>query len=277
MVVTIKKRFCYYKKFEIDIWGIVKTTLDINRSLYTDRGIFFKKRKKNRFKRYAPLTHKSLFSRSKRFKTPWVSRKISKICGLFWYWRDKRRQKAEAQFGRYVYRLDVLPPIWQPRRLPKSVITKNVVHLFYIIYTSRQFKRLSKTAARQHGSYRQNYTCLLEGRLCSVVYRAGFFNTLFDSLKFVKQGHVWVDGTYRSFVYFSILPMQMLGFNPVFKGTILWSLLRRLNRRLILANRPKYMYISYTFLFFFWKRVPNLGELVNPIGVDMFRACYYNT
>jgi len=268
MVLTLKKRFIYYKKFEIDIWGISKSNLSINPVMYLD----FNKKSKNEF--YSFLYKKGILNTcNKRFQLFIVSKKISKICGFFWYLADLKRVKSEAQFGRYIYRLDALPGFENFRGKKARVLAMHVVRLFYFIYNIRQFKRLGDDAFKKSGSFEKNYICLLEGRLCCVVYRAGFFSTLFESLQFVKQGHVWVDGRYRSSVYFYIFPMQMLGFNPIIKGTIFWGLLRRLNSGLFLSNCPKYMYISYTFLFFFWKRVPKGRELINPVSIDMLRLC----
>jgi ribosomal protein S4 len=114
-----------------------------------------------------------------------------------------------------------LPLPKQRRRAERKVLSSYVVRLFYGIYNARQFKRLAKKAFKQHGLFSQNYISLLEGRLCCVVYRAGFLATLFEALNFTRQGYVWIDGVYKTSMYFYIRPMQMLGFNPVIKGTIL--------------------------------------------------------
>jgi len=78
MVLTLKKRFIYYKKFEIDIWGISKSNLSINPVMYLD----FNKKSKNEF--YSFLYKKGILNTcNKRFQLFIVSKKISKICGFF--------------------------------------------------------------------------------------------------------------------------------------------------------------------------------------------------
>jgi ribosomal protein S4 len=275
MVLTIKKQFFFYKKFEIDIWGLMKTNLNLNPSLYDDLSDLVIK--DSLIESYAPLTLRGYFTSEKHcYDIPILSKRLSRFCGFFWHLSNLRRQKTEAQFGRYIYRLDELVVPKVRKRARRKVMASLIVKLFYLIYNSRQFKRLAQKAFKKSGSFSDNYLCLLEGRLCLVVYRAGFFANLFDALKFTKQGYVCVDGLYQSSMYFYIKPIQMLSFNPVVKGTILWFLLRRLNRAMALGCTPKYMYISYTFLYFFWKRIPKGRELINPTGIDMLRVCNYD-
>ncbi len=250
----------------------MKSTLDLNYSMFPKSNALEQE------KFYSMLSKRGIFSsKLKYFEIPKPSKRMSRICGLFWSFRERKRQYIESQLNRYIYRLDLIAPLPVRKRKSRRVVHNYLVRLFYIIFTPRQFKRLAKKASKRPGLFKENYLCLLEGRLCTVAYRAGFFGTLFEALLFTRNGTMWVDGKYIKSIYYSIKPLQILGFNPVYKGTIFWSLLRRLNRRLILTNCPNYMYISYTFLFFFWKRVPGEVELINPVSVDMLRLCGYCT
>jgi hypothetical protein len=81
MVLAIKKRFFYYKHLELDIWGLMKTTLDINPSLYleADDSVLI-----GDSESYAPLVSRGFFDSYKiRYQVAIPTRKISKICGIF--------------------------------------------------------------------------------------------------------------------------------------------------------------------------------------------------
>lgn len=70
-------------------------------------------------------------------------------------------------------------------------LSLRLVRLFYVSLTYRQFRAISRKAARMDGFFQSNFCFLLEGRLLPLVYRSNFFASVFEIGEFVKRGLFW--------------------------------------------------------------------------------------
>jgi hypothetical protein len=129
-------------------------------------------------------------------------------------------------------------------------------------------------ASRKKDGYFEGHYCLaLEGRLISFLYRTGFVSNLFESLYYIKHNFVTLNKEIFNYVNQPTKLYMLLSFHPIIKKKVYLDLLTRLciNNR-FLFNYPKYMYISYCFLFAFMFRFPAKKDLVLPKFLDIYRA-----
>jgi small subunit ribosomal protein S4 len=75
-----------------------------------------------------------------------------------------------------------------------QLAAKQKLKKYYASMTETQFRRTYQEAVRLRGDTAENLIGLLERRLDSVVYRAGFVPTIFAARQLVGHGHVRVNG-----------------------------------------------------------------------------------
>jgi small subunit ribosomal protein S4 len=75
-----------------------------------------------------------------------------------------------------------------------QLAAKQKLKKYYASMTETQFRRTYEEAVRLRGDTAENLIGLLERRLDSVVYRAGFVPTIFAARQLVGHGHVKVNG-----------------------------------------------------------------------------------
>lgn len=75
-----------------------------------------------------------------------------------------------------------------------QLAAKQKLKKYYASMTETQFRRVYEEAVRLRGDTAENLIGLLERRLDTVVYRAGFVPTVFAARQLVGHGHVRVNG-----------------------------------------------------------------------------------
>lgn len=192
---------------------------------------------------------------------------FKKYCDRMEYLRNKKKI--------YYYRFDVKNILSKKKKINKKFISLRLVKAYFITLTYRHFKKLGRKARKLEGFFEQNYLRLLECRIVSFIYRSTYMHNMFEIIRFVKSNNVWVNKCFIPYTNYIIPIMQFTGFRYSLKGTIFWTLLRRLRKRRILFNTAKYIFVSYIFSCFFLKRYPTLADLCYPIKVNIFRAIGY--
>lgn len=150
-----------------------------------------------------------------------------------------------------------------------------LTRLFFVIYNYKQLKKLAKKAKRKDGVFEQNYLSLMELKLPAYIYRASFLPNMFESIKFIKQGNVWINKEFKPLVYYSVKPMDMVGFRVAYKVYIFWAFYKRLKRKAFMFLFPQYLYVSLYFFYIFLIKYPLKEQLINPIKIDLYRAANY--
>jgi len=74
----------------------------------------------------------------------------------------------------------------------------------------RQFRNTFKKAARVRGASGETFLSMLESRLDSVVYRAGFAPTVWAARQLVCHGHITVDGKKVDVASYAVKPKQVV-------------------------------------------------------------------
>ncbi|XMB87014.1 30S ribosomal protein S4 [Mycoplasmatota bacterium WC44] len=76
--------------------------------------------------------------------------------------------------------------------------------------TEKQFKRTFNSASKLPGKAGENFLFLLESRLDSLVYRAGFATTRRQARQLVNHGHITVDGGKVDIPSYRVKPGQVI-------------------------------------------------------------------
>lgn len=339
MVLAIRHRATYYRRYELDIWGILRTSAfryvvkkkkprkrkHFSRKPLILRSLGFPKARSTR-PRYFINTKKNILR--KRFLKPnrplprgktdfghlhvsgrkikRVSRdtslrkktylwplhrlpkkitsyffvtlfygKLIRIFDFFYNSYLKKQQERARARRRYIYRLDVIHRRTFKKKLKKRFVSLRLIKLFYITLHYHQFRQLARRTRRLDGCFEHNYFLALEGRLASFVYRTALVPNLFLCIKLVRTGGVLVNKVLQSHVSYNVQLNVLVNFTSYTKRIIYFSLLYRLARKIVLFNPPRYMFVSYIFLFAYMKRPPRRKDLVFPISLDLHRASGY--
>jgi hypothetical protein len=304
-----KKRLFYYKHLKIDIWGLVRNNLQykVDRAPYNVSNLFYEAKltgrlgllKKPYYKWNKFIVYNSIFTSKKKtfvlhsqfifqsrvksifyfyllfyfFKTT-IKNRLYNIYKAFFLNKKKLYQKRYYSTP-FIYepRIRFIP--YRRHKVDPRHLSFQLVRLFYVIYSYNQLNRLVKKAKRLDDVFENKFVLLMECKLPSFVYRSSFFSNMFESISFIKNGGVWINKEMAFNLYYVIKVMDFVGFYNFFKGFIFWSFFKRIRRKAFLFLCPKYMYISFTFLFIILVRLPLMREMINPIGADAYKISNY--
>lgn len=278
MVLAIRHRIAYYKRFELDIWGIMKSTpLLVPKypysKIYTDYKDYYSLKNFLFFK-----NHKyAEFLKTLNIAIPWVfkSLKMKRILNFFFSIYNEIEERRKQAKNRYIYRIDLVKPRIFRKNIKYDFVSIRLTKLFYLTLTYKQFRRISFEMRRRDGHYGYNYCLAIEGRLIAVIYRSSFVANLFNCIQLVKGGFVAVNHCFQNKINYKVLIAEIITFEFLTKKIIYLTLIRRLASKASVFNAPRYMFVSYMFLFAYMKRPPLETDLVFPVGVDMYRATNY--
>jgi len=295
MASLIKQKLLLYKRFKVDIWGIVKSNLiikkcqvfDYNLEYFSKRGSF---KRLNFFKRAYPYIYWKIMNTKTKiieeesnasdiyienlsfFFLIEPSKRVHRTCLYFF---NKFLQKLDRRSQRtpyYIYDLTTKYRVHKEYYLKELFASIRLVKYFYIIYKYRHFKRMYWKAKKKSGFCESNYLYYLECKLPSFLYRSSLMSDLFETIFFVKSGNLWINKIFYSLIYYSVKPMDLVGFRILHKGYIYWSFYKRLIRGAMCFCIPKYMYISLSFFLILLLRLPRKKDIINPFGFDIYRA-----
>ena len=237
MILIIKRKCRFYRRFERDIWGVC----------YTD--------------------HKAT-EVNNEYKKSWTIRFFLKI----YKERIKRRWK---RMRRYIYRIDIIEVFKRKKKYNKRWLSLRMTRLYFLTLQDYQFRQLFKKASKLNGNLGTNYCHLLEGRLLAVFYRTNFLADLFVIFRFIKNKHVYVDFKKLSYVNAVINIGSFITFRKRLKRYMFIFFYKRLLNKAILFNKPRYLFVSYIFAFAYMFKKPKKQDLVYPIALDIQRITGY--
>lgn len=285
-----------YKKLIRNRW---RRTIKFYRKYYNMLNFLFKSRikskklwKKNfgilqKCNKYWMRKMRRVKRRRFRFASKWIlldniwnifiKQTISKrLCNIFNILLEKRTTKIKIFFRRpFIYEPRAAMGSRRKQKKNEQFLSFRILKLFYIIYNYRQLKKIAYKAKLQDGVFEHNFISMIESKLPSYIYRISFFPTLFDSLDFVKGSNVWVNKKYRPFIYYNVKLFDIVGFRPLYKGYIAWSLFKRLRRKAFLFAFPTYTYISLTFFFIILIRRVQKIDIINTFDFDYYTITNY--
>lgn len=297
MVLTIKNRTSYYKRFNLDIWGLVRTGFNIYYLLSagdtfeeflkysSDSKVNIEEKYKGEsiigtFIDYLKIAEKIKEVSKKEYIpsiVPWhvKSRKLSRIVEFFYKNFLTKKMDKLSKNRRYIYAAHLVEYKVRKKRLPKRFISLRLLKLFYITISYRQFIRLNYTVRRKSGNFEENYLLALEGRIISCLYRTSIITSPFQCVQLVKFGYVLINFKCCRQPRYRMSLNKLITFNAIAKRILYISLLERLNFKRSLFNPPKYIYVSFVFLYSYMFRPPRRADLIFPIALDLQRVSKY--
>jgi ribosomal protein S4 len=201
--------------------------------------------------------------------------KLRRIFDFFYNNYVTRQEYRMRSRRRYIYRVDIIQRRVFKKKIKKRFVSLRLVKLFYLTLQYHQFRQLARRTRLLDGCYEHNFFLALEGRLVSFVYRTSFIPNIFQCIQLVRRGGVVVEKSVQNYVNYHVTINRVVRFTSLVKRLIYISLLYRLGRQLVLFNPPRYIFVSYYFLYCYMKRPPRRRDLVFPISLDMYRATGY--
>jgi len=161
------------------------------------------------------------------------------------------------------------------KKMKARFISLRLVKLFYITFSYRQFRHLARTMRSRDGAFEQNYLLALEGRLLSYLYRSSLMTNPFQTMDFIRKGNVLVNLRCENHYNYRVPLNTLVTFSSLGKRVIYMNVMPRLAARRTFFNVPRYMYLSYMFLYSYMTRPPQAEDLVFPVSIDVYRATGY--
>jgi hypothetical protein len=245
----VKQKLKFYRRFKVDIWGILKNSLHvkfkgflINYHVFCRplARFFIKNHIAKGFvgKHYAFVKGKIVFKEDSvlrlineksveaslfnalldKFFNIEPSARSVRVCDYFFHKFLLRMEANKAKDRKFIYDISVHKPVNLEIFLKKEFASLRLVKMYYIILKYRQIQKLAKKAKRMDGLFEANYFYLLECRLPSLMYRSGLIANMFESLNFVKNNNVWVNKIFISNIFYSVKLMTFVGVRILFKG-----------------------------------------------------------
>ena len=202
-----------------------------------------------------------------------ISCKMNKI---FISFLSKKKLQQRIYFRRpFIY--ETREPIvrLKMRRMNHQFVSLRVIKLFYVMYSYRQLKQIARKAKSKFGVFEQNYLYIMECKLPSYIYRTSLFSNLFESIKFVKGGNVWINKKFKPLLYYSVKLYDIVGFRVIYKGFVFWNFYKRLRRNAFMFLFCRCIYISMSFFFTILIHMFLKKDIINSFNIDYYRVASY--
>lgn len=297
MILTVRHALRYYKRYKVDTWGAVKTKViipnledDKNYNLLNpDENEFFSllnlqnliKKKSNIYLNYLTFLYynNKLINSIKKlnnlqfilfnyitklliFQMETISYKTFYLLKYFYFRYLDQLEKRNMKKKDFYFRIDIINPEKIERKISKKITSLRLLKLFYLILSEQNFKRLSKRAWRTRGNYQTNYLYFLECRLGSIFYRCTFADNMFTNVRLALEKCIWVNKEIKIFKNSKVPLMTFFGIRYCLKGFFYWDLWKRLRRRSIIFNVPRFIFNSLSLFASALIRFPKKNDLV---------------
>lgn len=264
MVLLVRHRYSHYRRFLLDIWGVVRLgTLDLEKRRArldvrsTEGGQGWNSR--HRFPEYLDQG----------------SRRKTRLLLFFHKLWERRRRNRYKKARKYIYRIELRAPQRFRRYRRPTYLAVRLVRLFYITYNFRQLRKLILGAHGKVGFYEENLALALEGRLMCFLYRTGFVSSFFSSIEFIRSFAVLLNGVFEIYIHHLIKVGDLITFDDHARAMIYVRLLRRLRKRAAFFPYAPYLFVSYPILCAYYLRPPRIRELVFPVRLNLHAVVNY--
>jgi hypothetical protein len=235
MILLIKKKGNYYRRFKLDIWGL--SFCDENNS------------KENH--------HRSWIL---RFFLKIYKKKIEK------WWQNKKR---------YIYRIDIIDIPKKIKKWNKRWLSIRLCRLYFLTLQDHQFRNIFKKASKLTGNLELNYCYYLECRTITIIYRTNFLANIFNCIMFIKRNRLFINNYPINYINAVIPVNSLIKPSEIWIPWIKYHLYKRIILKSILFNTPKFLFISFRFWLVFLLKKPKRNDLVYPISIDIQRISGY--
>lgn len=277
MVIFIKHRYYYYRRFEHDIWGLC--FLDI--AAADDPISFGKGFNSNRYLKDEIIKERSLILEKFNKKAINEDNLLSLspkswLLRFFYRLYSLAEERKYQRLRRYIYRIDIITHTKRRRKFNKRFLSLRVARLYFLTLKDYQFRALYRRASKLDGNLESNYCLLLECRVLAIFYRTNFLSNIFEILQFIKAGHVFIDFKKATHVNSKINSLSRINCSKIAIPRLRHFLIKRLENEIILFNTPKFLFVSYYFFFAYLCKLPMKKDFVYPFSLDIQRITGYN-
>ena len=135
--------------------------------------------------------------------------------------------------------------------------------------TEKQFKRIFKDATKLPGKAGENFLYLLESRLDSLVYRAGFATTRRQARQLVNHRHIVVDGGKVDIPSYRVKPGQVITLRDksINLQIVKDALEASVSKKEFIAFNADKLEVTYT-------RLPQRSEIMSDIKENLIVEFY---
>lgn len=264
MVLIVRHRYAHYRRYLLDIWGVVRLgTLDLDKFPYVLG------------------THISADGRrwlDNHRLSVWLdqgSRRRTRLLLFFHKLWDRRRRQRYQKARKYIYRIELRGPTKIRRYRRPTFLAVRLVRLFYLSYNYRQLRRLILGAHKSIGLYEENLLFTLEGKLMCFLYRTSMVSSFFASMDFIKCDTVLVNNTPVGSIHHKICQGDLVHFTRTGSSVIYVRLLRRLRKRASFFPPAPFLFVSFAMLCAYYTRAPRFRELIFPVRLDLHSVVNY--
>lgn len=140
------------------------------------------------------LTQVFVFNKNKDSTIP-EDLKVSYKYFFFFFFKQFKKKMSLRILARrpFVYRIDILRRKMVRHKHKWSFITLRLVKFYYSLLSYKQFRNLARLAKKKDGLFENNYVLSLEGRLVNFLYRTSLVDTIFNSIRLIKNGFVTIN------------------------------------------------------------------------------------
>lgn len=264
MVLLVRHRYSHYRRFLLDIWGVVRLgTMDLEKSSsdvsVSSTDAIQRWNSSHRFPEYLDQG----------------SRRKTRLLLLFYKLWERRSRDSLELSRKYIYRVEPRGPQRLPRYRSPTFLAVRLVRLFYLTYNFRQLRRLVLGAHRKLGFYEENLAFALEGRLMCFLYRTGFVSSFFSSIDFIRSFMVFLNNALEASLHHIIKIGDLLTFDDLGRALIYVRLLKRLRKGGAFFPYAPYLFVSYNLLCAYYLRPPRMRELIFPVRIDVHAVVNY--
>lgn len=154
---------------------------------------------------------------------------------------------------------------------------KQKLKKFYGNVTEKQFYNYYKKAKSFKGRIGDNLIKLLERRLDTIIYRAGFVNSVYQARLLINHGHIFVNNSKQNISSYLVKQDDLITINPniipLLSNQYNWDLLKKSNGS-ILKYVP-YLEIDYKTMSCIYLYTPKINEIYFPFILDMNKVIRY--
>ncbi len=272
MVLQVRKKYGYFKVYKLDIWNLffnalIAFNIEENRWVEPKRKI--KKGKKVKLLKWQIVLRRM----ARRDNAVSVRNKYIKF---FYKLYQKHLDYRESLHDRYIYRTDVKKVQVYRKYYNRLFLEVRIHKLYYITIDYPQFFKMRSLAAKKDGLYEGHICMALEGRIVTCFYRLNYFNTVFDSMFYVKKAYTWSEHNIIKY-YNKVLPIQKffgIYFDKI--DDIKKRILVRASLGGLLFSVPRYIVTTYRLFISFYARPPRVTDINFMFDFNFSRILGYN-
>jgi ribosomal protein S4 len=199
--------------------------------------------------------------------------KSSRMAQLFNAWDAEREEYRTGRRSRLVYRVDIDQPARIHKRQKWAFVTRRLSRLFYLTLSYAQFRKLAKVASRLEGSWESSFIMLVENRVLGMLYRMQINMNVFELRWFVLRGNVFLNNRAVTYYNAAVDYFVILRIKEKLVIKLRAALVERFKIEALYFGIPKYMFVSYKYMFAFVYKEPKRSDLSFPIkAIDVYRS-----